>query len=120
MLGDVVQKVKYPYGSSSLLGSVYDDAAKIITAKDSKKIKYAGRFGAKVTGVPAYTAIERAILRETLKEKALGGESQKKKDDSNVKRTTVKRKVTTVKSGGARKPTATKPRFNFDALPVQP
>jgi hypothetical protein len=76
--GEVVAKIKYPWGSSNMLDSLVSDISKVHTSKKPEtKTKYAGRFLGKVLGVPAYTAIERAITRESLRTKILGGEREK-------------------------------------------
>jgi hypothetical protein len=78
LLSDVVNKVKYPWGSSGLLDGVYDDASRLFTSKRGPtKAKYLGRLIGKLKGIPGYTSIERLFIRESIKTKLLGGEKEK-------------------------------------------
>ena len=66
-LGQFVSKIKYPWGSSDLINSVMDDAVRIGTSKELPvKAKYIGRTLGKGLGITGYTAVERAITRESL------------------------------------------------------
>lgn len=93
-LGDVVSKIQYPWGSANMLDGLFADAAKIVTSKKPEtKAKYVGRLTGKVTGIPAYTSIERVITRESLKTKLFGGEREKiEKPTRTKKRGPVKKR----------------------------
>ena len=80
LLGDLVRKIQYPWGSSNMLDSAISEASKIISSKKpATKLKYTGRTIGKTVGIPGYLSIERLLLRESLKTKILGGEREKKK-----------------------------------------
>jgi hypothetical protein len=86
VLGDIVQKIRYPYGSGSLLDSVLSEGSKIVTSKKPEtKIQYLGKTIGKTLGVPGYTAVERFFTRDSLTERLLGGENTKKKSKSRRK-----------------------------------
>lgn len=80
ILGDFVNKVKFPWGSANMIDSVISDGARVILSKEAgTKFKYGLKTTAQLIGVPGFVAAERLFTRESLKTKLLGGEKEKNK-----------------------------------------
>lgn len=86
IIGDLLRRVEYPWGSANMIDGAVDEATKIITSKKAgTKLKHAGRLLGQTLGAPGYVAVERAITRESLQTKIVGGERKKEKKTSGLR-----------------------------------
>ncbi len=80
LIGDLISRIQYPWGSSNMIDASIDTAAKVVNSKKAgTKMKHFSKLTGMMLGVPGYIAAERLITRESLKTKLLGGEKKKKK-----------------------------------------
>ena len=80
-LSNIYNKVVYPWGSDNLLAALWDNSAKVISAKDmDKKLECGVDLIAKYRlGIPGYVPLKRFFTRDSFKTKLFGGEREKKR-----------------------------------------